>query len=104
VVLFDEDAILVECGVHFEPIRVFKRGCHDFGHHAPPGDNVGVYALLRFLLMVDDGLEQAVEVAVSRVIELLKGVEALGQVRAQLRGVVIAEGGVVGVVLVAVVV
>ena len=46
-------------------------------HHATPSDNIRIASCSGSLLQINDGLEKTVEVIVSSVIELLKGVEAL---------------------------
>lgn len=74
------------------------------GHHAPPGHQGSINLLALLLLVGNDGLEQALNVLVSRVILLLKGVEALGQICAQLWCVVVLERRGVGVVLVVLVI
>lgn len=49
----------------------------NLGHHASPSDKVGINLLASLLFMGDDGLEQAVEVFITTIILLLKGVETL---------------------------
>lgn len=53
---------------------------------------MGIDLLARLLFMGDDGLEQAIEVLITAVILLLKGVEALGEVCAKPWRVVVLEG------------
>jgi hypothetical protein len=50
------------------------------GHHASPCNNIGVYLFACLLLMSSDGLEKAIEMVISGVIQLLKSFESLGEV------------------------
>lgn len=56
---------------------------------------MGIDLLALFLFVRHDGLQQADEVFVCRVIMLVERVEALGQIRSQRRGVVPLQRGVV---------
>jgi hypothetical protein len=53
---------------------------------------MSIDGLCRVSLMTHDGSDQAVKVLIYAVIVLHKGLEALGQVCAQSRGIIISEG------------
>lgn len=64
------------------------------GHHAAPSDELGIDLLPRLFLVSLDGLEETDEVFILRVVVFDEGIEALGQICADGRIVVISNGRV----------
>lgn len=71
---------------------------------AAPGNDLRINLLPSLLLMVHDGLQQTIQVLRLAVVVVDEGVEATGQVGAQLRGVVPPHGLVADMELVLIIV
>lgn len=63
--------------IPFSPKSQILENETHLGHHASPSHDIGIYLLPRLLLMRDDGLEETIQMLISRIIQLLKGLEAL---------------------------
>lgn len=72
----------------------------NLGHHASPRHDLGIDLLALLLLVRRNGLKQAVQMLVARVVVLVKRLKARRQVRAHLGRVVVLERRVAEVKLV----
>lgn len=65
------------------------------GHHASPCDYIRIYLASSFLLMWNDGFQQAVEMFSFGIVMLHKSIESKRQIRAKLRGIIVFYGWIV---------
>lgn len=79
------------------PIDKNKTWATCLGHHATPRHKLGINLGSRLLLVSHDGLEQAVEMLIARVIMFVKCVETLAQIRPQAWRIVPLHGPIVQV-------
>lgn len=72
-------------------IERIKWSSHDLGHHPSPGNEISLTFRIRSFLKIDDRLQQAIEMTVGAVIELLESIETFRQVGSHPRRVVVSQ-------------
>jgi len=78
--------------------------CSYFGHHAPPGDDVGLAFCPRVLLQIYQSLQQALQMIIRSVIKLSECIKAFGEINSKLWRIVVPQRAFIQMELVLVIV